>query len=177
MNEVSSLLSATAAVFTALIFARAAWHKLADFTEFTGFVADYRLLPDAQVKTASAALVAVEVAIPMLLLIPATQASGAVLAMLLFGLYALAMGINIARGRTSVECGCGGAPTLLSPVLLIRNAVLAGLAALVLVAAGSLQLSFGDAAAAVALGSMLWVTFLLSEQVLANGIRARMLRR
>jgi hypothetical protein len=177
MNEVSSLLSATASAFTALVFARAAWHKLADFAEFTGFVADYRLVPDTQVKTAAAALVAVEVAIPVLLLVPATQATGAVLAVLMFGLYALAMGINIARGRTQVECGCGGAPTLLSPALLVRNAVLAGIAALVLAAAGSLSLSLGDAAAAVALGFMLWVAFLLAEQVLANGIRARMLRR
>ncbi|MCC6734802.1 MAG: methylamine utilization protein MauE [Bauldia sp.] len=177
MNEVSSLLSATAAAFTALVFARAAWHKLADFTGFTGFVADYRLVPEAQVKAVSTGLVAAEVAIPLLLLVPATQAMGAVLAILLLGTYALAMGINILRGRTRVECGCGGAPTLLSPALLVRNAVLAAIAALVLVAAGRLQLSFGDAAAAVALGFMLWVAFLLAEQVISNGIRARMLRR
>ncbi|MGV8839764.1 MAG: MauE/DoxX family redox-associated membrane protein [Bauldia sp.] len=177
MNEVSSLLAATAAAFTALVFARAAWHKLADFAGFTGFVADYRLLPEARVRAAAAALIAAEVAIPLLLLVPATQAAGAVLAILLLGLYALAMGINLARGRTQIECGCGGAPTLLSPALLIRNAVLAGVAALVLVAAGGLGLSFWDAAAAVALGFTLWVAFLLAEQVLANGIRARMLRR
>lgn len=38
--EALALLSATAGAFTALVFARAAWHKIADFTAFTGFVSD-----------------------------------------------------------------------------------------------------------------------------------------
>jgi hypothetical protein len=42
--------------------------------------------------------------------------------------------------------------------------------------AGGGPLSFGDAAAAVFLGFLAWAFFLLSEQVLANGIRARLFR-
>ena len=39
-SSLASLTSAAITVFTALIFARAAVHKLAEFTEFTGFVDD-----------------------------------------------------------------------------------------------------------------------------------------
>ena len=173
--EVAALLSATAAAFTALVFVRAAWHKLTDFTSFTGFVADYELLPPALVRPAAAALTATELAVPVAMLIPGGQMVGAVLAVVLLCLYAAAMGINILRGRTRIECGCGGAPNLLSPVLLVRNAVLAGVAAIP-IAAGSGGLSFGGAAAAVFLGFLAWAFFILSEQVLANGIRARTIR-
>ena len=69
----------------------------------------------------------------------------------------------------------GGAPNLLSPALLVRNAVLAVIAAVPLIA-GAGPLSFGDAAATVFLGFLAWAFFLLSEQVLANGIRARLFR-
>lgn len=174
-EDALALLGATAAAFTALIFARAAWHKLADFTGFIGFVSDYKLVPEPLVRNASMALVAVEVAIPVTLLIPAAQPVGAILAVLLLGLYAAAMGINIARGRTSIECGCGGAPTFLSPALLVRNAVLALIAASVLFGNG-FRLSFGEAVAAVGLAFLLWVSFLLVEQILANGMHARQVR-
>jgi hypothetical protein len=173
--EVGALLAATAAAFIALVFVRAAWHKLNDFAAFTGFVADYELLPPPLVRPASAALTATEMAVPVAMLVPGGQPVGAVLAAGLLGLYAAAMGVNILRGRTRIECGCGGAPSLLSPLLLVRNAVLAGIAAVPLAVGGG-PLSFGDAAAAVLLGFLLWAFFLLSEQVLANGIRARLIR-
>lgn len=174
-DDALALLAATAAAFTALVFARAAWHKIADFTAFTGFVADYRIVPESQVRTASMALVAAEVAIPVTLLIPGLQPVGAALAVLLLGLYAAAMGINILRGRTSIECGCGGAATLLSPTLLVRNGVLALIAASVLFG-NSMTLTFGEAVAAVGLAFLMWATFLLVEQILANGMHARQAR-
>ncbi len=170
-----TLLAATAGVFTALVFARAAWHKASDFTAFTGFVSDYQLVPESQVANASYAIVAIEVAVVLALIIPGGQAIGALLAIALYGLYAGAMGINISRGRTSIECGCGGAPNLLSPVLLVRNGALAAIAALVL-AGGGTGLGFSEALVAVSLGFLLWVGFLLVEQILSNGLRARSLR-
>jgi hypothetical protein len=138
-------------------------------------VADYELLPPALVRPAAAALTATEIAVPIAMLIPGGQPVGAGLAVALLALYAAAMGINIRRGRTRIECGCGGAPNLLSPLLLARNGVLAAIAAIPLAAGGG-ALSFGDAAAAVFLGFLAFAVFLLSEQVLANGIRARLLR-
>ena len=57
-SSLASLTSAAITVFTALIFARAAVHKLAEFTEFTGFVDDYRLIDERLVRPVSAAIVA-----------------------------------------------------------------------------------------------------------------------
>ena len=173
-SAVLALLAATAGVFTALVFARAAWHKASDFTAFTGFVGDYQLLPESQVKTASYGLVAAEVAVVLAFLVPGGQAVGALLAIALYGLYAGAMAINIQRGRTSIECGCGGAPNLLSPALLVRNGVLAAAAALVLLGGGA-GLSFGEAGVAVSLGFLLWAGFILAEQILSNFMQARRL--
>ncbi|MCC6983974.1 MAG: hypothetical protein IT535_11935 [Bauldia sp.] len=174
--SVLALLAATAGVFTALVFARAAWHKASDFTAFTGFVSDYQLVPESQVKAASYGLVAAEIAVVLALLVPGGQGIGALLAIALYALYAGAMAVNIRRGRTSIECGCGGAPNLLSPALLVRNGVLAAVAALVMLGGGGAGLSFGEAAVAVALGFLLWAGFLLAEQILSNAMRARALR-
>ena len=40
-----STLAATAALLIAIIFLRAAWHKLRDVESFAALAADYRLLP------------------------------------------------------------------------------------------------------------------------------------
>jgi methylamine dehydrogenase light chain len=52
----NSLTAATAAVFTGLVFAHAAWHKLADFGAFMGFVADYQVTPEPTVASVSRAV-------------------------------------------------------------------------------------------------------------------------
>ncbi len=64
--EFMTLLAGTAGAFTALLFARAAWHKLADFTEFTGFVADYQLVPEPMVRPVSWSLIGRNIAIAAL---------------------------------------------------------------------------------------------------------------
>ena len=178
MNEplVSGLLSAAIATFVDLIFVRAAWHKLAAFTEFTGFLADYRLLDQRLVVPASAALAAAEAGVVVLLLAPGGQPFGLGLGIGLLGLYAIAMSINIARGRTAIECGCGGAVQPLSWSLVTRNGVLAVIAAVGVLASVGVPLDVGGTLAAIASGFMFWLVFLLVEQILANTSTARLTR-
>lgn len=171
----SSMLTATMTVFLCLLFARAAWHKLAEFTEFTGFVADYKLVPEALVMPVSMAVVGAEVLVVLLQLVPGAQVFGLVLAMAILGLYAAAMSINILRGRTSIECGCGGAVQPLSWSLVWRNGVLV-LMALSAVATAPYSLDASGAIAALACGFTLWTGFLLAEQILANASTARLTR-
>lgn len=173
--SLSSLLSAAITVFVALIFVRAAWHKLSEFTEFTGFVADYKVLPERLVVPVSAAIVGAELLVVLLQLVPGGQVFGLVLALALFGTYAAAMTINIVRGRTSIECGCGGAVQPLSWSLVGRNGVLM---AVTLLAALLAPYALDAAGAATALfsGFAIWVGFLLSEQILANASLARLTR-
>ncbi|HEY5645870.1 MAG TPA: MauE/DoxX family redox-associated membrane protein [Pseudomonadales bacterium] len=121
--QLTSALAAGLLVFAAGLFASAALHKIRTFTEFTGFVAGYRLLPQALVRPASGVIVAAEIAAiaGALLLIPAL----ALLPMLLLVLYAGAMVINLLRGRDDIDCGCGGTPMPISTTAVARNLLLA----------------------------------------------------
>ncbi|MCB1331100.1 MAG: hypothetical protein KDK28_17370, partial [Maritimibacter sp.] len=62
-DAVSSMLALALGSGVALIFLRAVYHKTSEFTEFTGFVADYRILPETLVRPASFGLVAAEAAV------------------------------------------------------------------------------------------------------------------
>ncbi|WP_417308724.1 MauE/DoxX family redox-associated membrane protein [Devosia sp.] len=171
----ASMLTATVTVFMSLLFARAAWHKAADFTEFTGFVADYQLLPERLVIPASAAIVAAEVLVVLLQLIPGGQVPGLLLGIAMLGVYAAGMAINIRRGRTTIECGCGGAGQPLGWSLVLRNLILMGMAATA-VATAPFVLDAAGAVAALASGLTLWTGFLLAEQILNNDSIARLTR-
>ncbi len=155
-----------------LIFLRAVTHKISEFTEFTGFVADYRILPDALVRPASFALVVAEAAVVLGTVVPGGLPFAMVLGGGLFLLYAVRIGINVARGRTTVECGCGGAPQAVGPALLWRNGILAtaALAAAALAAAAppSDGLPVAAFVAALATGILLWVAFLMADLLLSN---------
>src|SRR5688572_21653943 len=83
---------------TALLFGAAAGHKLADWRRFRAALGNYRLLPDPLVPAVAAAVAALEIAACILLLLPALREAGAVLAAGLLALYAIAIGINLARG-------------------------------------------------------------------------------
>jgi hypothetical protein len=120
---------AFAACFALILFA-AAWHKFADALMFEAALDAYRLLPGAMAPAAARALPVVEAAIGIALLIPATRGAAlGAFAALMFA-YAAAMAINLLRGRSQIDCGCGAEVHLLSWALVARNAVLALLALL-----------------------------------------------
>jgi len=169
MGELTSLLSGMAGAFIALLFARAAWHKLSDFTEFTGFVADYQLVPETLVRPVSAAIVALELAIVAGFLIPGGAPLAALIATGLLLGYAGAMAVNLQRGRDRIECGCGGAAQPLNWSLIARNGVLAAFAAIPLFS--PIALDVEGAIAAIGAGFTLWLGFVAVEQLMANAAR------
>ena len=171
----TGLVAATATAFTALLFARAAWHKLSDFTAFTGYVADYAVVPERWVKAASMAVAGGEVLVVLSLLTPGGNVLGSLGAIALLALYAGAMALNVGRGRDRVECGCGGAVQPLSWRLVMRNGVLAAIAALGLIA-GPYALTLEEALSALLGGFTLWVGYILVEQIMANAAFMRMRR-
>jgi len=121
--ELIQALASGLLLFAAGLFATAALHKLRTFIEFTGFVSGYRLLPEALIRPASGIVVAAEIAaIPGALhLIPALSQLPT---LLLLG-YAAAMGVNLLRGRSDIDCGCGGTPMPISWMAVARNLMLA----------------------------------------------------
>jgi hypothetical protein len=176
-----SMASVSAGACLTLVFAQAAVHKLTDFGSFAGFVADYRIVPKSIEAAVARAVVAVEMALVVLLIIEETRIIGAMLAMILLASYAAAIAINLRRGRVQVLCGCGGAPQYLSLLLVARNFVLAALAAMMVYVfwrepIGSHDfLDVCEGTVAVIGGAGLWLAFLLFEQIFANRSLARSL--
>ncbi|MCC5887399.1 MAG: methylamine utilization protein MauE [Gammaproteobacteria bacterium] len=152
----------------ALLFLHAAWHKWTAGLRFEAQLAEYRMLPEAAVPGAARTLMVLEALVAMGLLLPVLRQPAAILAALLLGAYALAMAVNLARGRHHIDCGCGDTPQLLSGWLVGRNLVLV---------AGSVLLARPAAPRAPATLDMvlgllglcaLVLTWLMLEQLLAN---------
>lgn len=127
MFALHPILVVVAAGTLVCIFARAAMHKAVDLTLFAHTMGGYRLLPTVALFPVAVGLLALEIAIVLGLIIPAIRpfAAGAALALLVA--YACAIALNLARGNTHIDCGCGGAGQGLSWYLVARNAALAGL--------------------------------------------------
>jgi Methylamine utilisation protein MauE len=126
------LIIAIAAGALLLTFARGAWHKLADHPMFRAILENYEIVPARFVPAVAIGLTAVEAAIALCLLFPGTLSLAALSALVLLALYAIAMAINLRRGRVNIDCGCGGPGHGLSWILVGRNF---GLMAVALIAA------------------------------------------
>lgn len=161
------------ALALALLFAAAGLYKLRHRTKFQAQLAEYRLLPPALTPAVSLMLAAIELALALLLLLPAARAvAGYAAATLLIG-YAAAIGVNLLRGRSHIDCGCGDRPQLLSEWLLLRNAVLAGGALLTTLSTAPTSFVWSDLIIAVPVFLVICVVYLIAEQLLENASALR----
>jgi uncharacterized membrane protein YphA (DoxX/SURF4 family) len=122
---IDPLLPLVIATALALLFFMAARHKLSDNRRFQAQIAAYQLIPESLLSFSAKTLPWIEMSLVFTLLIPYTRALAASVAATLLVVYALAMAVNMIRGRSEIDCGCGDTPQTLSPLLLLRNAVLA----------------------------------------------------
>jgi len=109
-----------------LVFIHAGLSKLLHRDLVVGVIANYRLLPESLVAPAARALPIVELTIGLALLAGAPRLAILPAAVLLLG-FAAAMAINLRRGRSYIDCGCGRSQLrqTLSWPLVWRNVVLA----------------------------------------------------
>jgi hypothetical protein len=117
----------------AVLFAHAALGKWRGRAEFAAVLANYRLFPAALVGPLSVLVPALETAVALLLIEPATRTAAAAAGSALLLGYALAIGVNLRRGRRDLDCGCAG-PADRRPIagwMVARNAVLSALLAAV----------------------------------------------
>jgi uncharacterized membrane protein YphA (DoxX/SURF4 family) len=117
----SVLALALAALWTA-----AGVHKLRGPEGFVAALAAYALLPRRTVDVVARALPIIEIAVAIGLLLRLSRGAAAVVSALLLGLYALAIAINLRRGRRELDCGClsFGRRSTISTMLLWRNGTL-----------------------------------------------------
>jgi len=145
----------TVAWALAVLLAAAALHKLSAWQEWPGLIRNYALVPDGATLIVAVILPACEVLVACALVWPPARTAGASAAAALMVGYALALQINLWRGRTTIDCGCFGSRLKqgIAPWMVWRNLLLAGLALLLRLPAGGRALTTGDlvvAGAAVA---------------------------
>lgn len=142
-----------------LVFTHAAISKLQHRDLIPGIVANYRILPEPLIAPVATALPFVELALGLALLTGARVAVLPAAALLLA--FAAAMAINIRRGRSHIDCGCGRSQLrqTLSWPLVARNAVLAAIVAVHLLPAPT-PTGF-DLATAMVGGAVLFLMTLL----------------
>jgi methylamine utilization protein MauE len=146
----------------AVLFASAAWQKLRDRRAFAAVLVAYRVLPEGLVAPAAIAITGVEVVLALAWLAPGgpSLAAPATVAVLL--VYALAIALNLVRGRRTIDCGCGVAGTR-QPIgewLLVRNGLLALMALATLQPIAARPLVWVDGvtcAAGLAVVSCVWL--------------------
>jgi hypothetical protein len=112
----------------ATLFGGAAINKLRDTARFVAAFESYELLPTAIRPLAARLLPFGELVIAAALLYARTRAAAAIAAASLLLVYALAIAVNLRRGRRNLDCGCGG-PTdrrLIAAWMVWRNVALAG---------------------------------------------------
>ena len=126
-QDVLAAASVAGRVCVGLVFVWAAVQKIQHWRIFSGVVANYRLLPGAAVRPAAILLPPVEMMVGLLLLSAQLRPVGAWSAMALLAVFATAMAVNLRRGRSHIDCGCGQSflRQELRWLLVGRNAVLA----------------------------------------------------
>jgi len=124
-------LAAQMATFQAMLLAASAVHKAARWTHSRNLMRQFAGVPGVLAAPSLSAATAVELAAAALLMVPAYRTAGAVLAALIWTLYAALIVRAIVQGRRDVDCGCSFGPTSrpLGSFQIARNVVLAALAA------------------------------------------------
>ena len=150
----------------ALLFLAAAAHKLRDRAAFRATFAEYRILPGA----VSGILPLAELAVAVLLLVPAASAAGKSGAAALLFVYGAAVGVNLVRGRRHIDCGCTG-PHARRPIgggIVVRNALLAAAALAALVPVAPRPLEWVDALTVSGAVLTLAALYLATDRLMAH---------
>ncbi len=161
----------------ALIFGASGAMKLRDLEMFEGSLANYQLVPRWMEKPLAFLVPLIECASAVGLLMTSTRAMAASTLTVLLMVFTGAIAINLARGRSNIDCGCFG-PALrqeLSGWLLLRNLFLVILAVLVVFPESGRVLESLDAVTIV-LGAMTLITLYASANVaIGNAPKTRAL--
>ena len=175
---IDPILSVAPALVLACVFLAAGMHKWRDLRQFETTLDAYRLLPGWLAHPAALVLPLAESVIALGLLLPVARSAAASAGAVLLGIYTLAIGVNLARGRRSIDCGCGnpGRDQSLTEWLLLRNGALIGLAVLAATPAVNRAMGWLDWLVALLAATTLVLLHSACNQLLANRDRLANLR-
>ena len=130
---IDPVIGLTCRLLTALIFGSAALGKIRNRAHFTAVLRDYQILPASCMAPAAAIVIAAEGFVTLAIWFPPLRETAAGVAVALLVAYALAIALNLWRGRREIDCGCsfgiaeGGSGEPISWVLPLRNGILASI--------------------------------------------------
>jgi uncharacterized membrane protein YphA (DoxX/SURF4 family) len=176
MPQIDPVLPLMAAAASAAIFAASGALKFYDVEAFRGAVTNYRLIPEWLATPFAWLAPLIECAAALGLLLGTIRPSAALVLIVLLGVFTGAVVINLARGRTDIDCGCFG-PALrqrLSWWLLLRNGALFALLMVALMPPGARPMDFLDVATAGMAAATVVVLYTAANYLIANapGLRA-----
>jgi len=154
-----------------LLLGTASWRKLNGLGAFQELLADYRLVPSALLPPMALAIGVAEGALAATWILAPWHVEVATVAgvgtAILMGAYAGGIAANLARGRSWIDCGCGGGEQL-SWVLVVRNLVLAtfALAPLAIVEPG--PPTWSDVGVSVPVFAVATLLYLATRALLEN---------
>lgn len=163
----------------AALWLRAALHKWGDPEAFRVALAGYQLLPARAIAPTARVLPLAELGVAVGLVLPGVTIGAALAGGGLLALYSGAIGINLARGRRDVDCGCGG-PGSVRPLgegLLARNGLLALSSLVAAIPCAARDLGGLDLFTIAAAAATLAVLHAAADAALANAPRSRLLER
>lgn len=154
-----------------LILLGAAIHKFTEPNQFLSALSAYRLVPVPLLNAVARTIPIAEVALGVLILLPATRSVALAAVALLLAAYGAGVGVNLLRGRSYIDCGCGGDAQQLSRSLVIRNGVLCAIALVLMGANVERTLNWLDGVALVLGVLALFATYLLANELLRQASR------
>ena len=152
------------------------WHKLQGLDGFLAVLADYRLLPGWLRRPAALAIALCEGALAAIWLVSPWFAEATILAgvgtALVMAAYGGAIAVNLLRGRSWIDCGCGGGEQL-SWTLVLRNLALTGFALLPLAIIDTGPPKWADIAVSVPILVIAALLYLATRTLLENAAAMR----
>ena len=161
------------------VFVDASIHKWQNLEEFKSTLGNYQILPESLMGAFVYSIPVVELLCGIALLIPYSTHLAASFGAVLLLMYMFAIGINLLKGRRTIDCGCGGTEQkqAISEWLILRNGILLFFAYIVMTAVQSRELAWLDwvvALLATAVGCLFYniVNQLLVNKDLLKGLRS-----
>ena len=159
-----------------MLLGAGAWRKLRGLGAFEAILADYRLVPRWLIRWAAVAIACCEGALAGVWVVtpwlPATTIIAGIGTALLMAVYAGAITLNLLRGRSWIDCGCGGGEQL-SWMLVVRNLVLTGFALLPLAIIDPEPPTWADFAVSAPILAIAALLYLAARTLLENAAAMR----
>lgn len=162
-----------------LLFGVAVIGKLRHHEEFVGVVANYRIVPWRIAAPMAWLVIVLEAFVTLALASGVASSQGAACAVVLLWLFAMAITINLVRGRTHIDCGCfqSALRQPLSVVLVLRNLALIALLIPLALAPARHSISFFQLLNGIGAGLVLFALYQVSNQLFALRDSAAALRK